>query len=184
MRKYLNLCLNIIALGAAIVLATSHFHFDGLTSIFFAAIVVILGVFLGQITCHFHQRSVGFWVTLVIFVALNILHSMIDGVSLHGYDSASLAAVLSHEVARQPALYLVLWGMLAPFSLNKSIKLLIVPVVVTGAWLTGVSLGTTISLAEGFHVIAEMGVFFFIGDILHHLYEEFQKIIRPEKCCH
>ncbi len=189
MKKYINLGLSSIALLAVLVLAVTHFEYGGLQTILFALIALGIGYWLGSWTCHLHKRQGGFWVTILVFVVLNLLHSMIDGASIGGISSsASGIAVLSHELARQPALYIVLWGMLAPFIAHKPYRLLIVPLAVTGVWIlgayTGYELFFHINQAVWLEPIADMALFLFLGDILHHIYEEYRKLRSKDTCCH
>lgn len=188
MRKYLLLGLNVVAFVAATVLAITHFEYHGTQTIIYAGIATIIGFYLGQWTCHFHRRTEGFWITLGVFVCLNLLHSMIDGASIGGYSFIQGLVVLSHELGRQPALYLVLWSMMAPFVSWRDMRLAIVPVAVTGVWLLGVYLGretySVIASTQWLESMADMAVFLFLGDIIHHLTEEYRKIRYPQKCCH
>lgn len=124
-----------------------------------------------------------------IFVVLNFVHSMIDGASVGGTGTfVQNLAVLSHELGRQPALYLVLWGMLTPFITNTYRRILFVPVAVTGVWIlgayTGFHLFETITHAPWLETIADSALFLFLGDILHHVKEEYQKLKKQSRCCH
>lgn len=189
MKKYTALLFGIIALIATLALIVSHFEYEGVQTIFFALIAIGVGYWLGTWTCHLHKRQNGFWITIIVFVLLNILHSMIDGASIGGLSSfTSGLAVLSHEFARQPALYIVLWGMLAPFVTYRPTRLLLVPLIVTGTWLvgayTGYALFDHITQTSWLEPIADMAVFLFLGDILHHIYEEYRKLTNKDVCCH
>ena len=127
MKNYVSLILSSIALIAVVALTATHFEYRGPSTIVFAAIALLLGYQFGRWTCHLHSRAQGFWITVIIFALLNLLHSMIDGASIGGVASfASGVAVLTHELARQPALYVVLWGMLTPFTLHTRLRVLIV----------------------------------------------------------
>lgn len=189
MKKYINIVLSMIALGAVVTLAATHVVYEGVQSIIFATSSLLIGFWFGRWTCHLHKRQSGFWVTICIFVLLNLLHSMIDGASIGGISSfASGIAVLSHEFARQPVLYVVLWGMLTPFIARRPSRLLIVPLAVTGVWVlgayTGYELFFHINQAPWLEPIADMAVFLFLGDIIHHLYEEYHKLKHTTACCH
>jgi hypothetical protein len=189
MKKYIPFSLSIIALIATLALVVSHFEYDGLRTIVFIAVALVIGYRLGSWTCHLHKRQNGFWVTIIVFVVLNVLHSMIDGASIGELSSfTSGLAVLSHELARQPALYIVLWGMLAPFVIYRPARLLLVPVIVTGTWLVGAYIGygmfDYIGHAEWLEPIADMAVFLFLGDIIHHIREEYGKLRNKKTCCH
>ena len=189
MKRYIPLTLNIIALIAATILVGTHFHYEGPSTIFFALIALGAGYLFGTWTCHLHKKVGGFWITIGLFVLLNMLHSMIDGASIGGMDSLSSAvAVLSHEAARQPALYIVLWGMLTPFVSHKSSRLLITPLAVTGVWVLGIYLGNSTLTYLGeitwLNHVADMAGFLFIGDIVHHVIEEYRKCTKTSTCCH
>lgn len=186
--KYLNITLNTIALIAIGFLAVTHFEYNGWYTILFAVAATAIGYLLGMWTCHLHKKNMGFWITIIIFVVLNLLHSAIDGTSITSFTAlASVVAILSHELARQPALYLVLWGMLTPFATARQYRILIVPIAVTGVWMIGVSIGHTIFADAGgiswIEPLADQAMFLFLGDILHHLYEEYGKL-KHQTCCH
>jgi hypothetical protein len=188
MRRYVNIILSGIALVAVLVLTVGHFEYEGWYTIIFALIALGIGYWFGKWTCHIHKRQKGFWITIVVFVLLNLMHSMIDGASVGGVDSFSKGiAILSHEFARQPALYIILWGMLTPFTLSRH-RLLIVPIAVTGIWFVGVYLGYEfflhVSQADWLEPIADQAMFLFLGDIIHHLYEEYRKLTHKDTCCH
>ncbi len=118
MQKYLNITLNVIALLAVIILTVTHFEYEGLQTLIYALVAIIIGYWFGKWTCHLHKKQNGLWITVAVFSILNLMHSMIDGASIGGVTSFTAGiAILSHEFARQPALYVVLWGMLTPFIL-------------------------------------------------------------------
>lgn len=189
MKKYIPIVLSTIALIAVAVLAGTHFEYEGIQTIVYALLATGIGYWIGRWTCHLHKRQSGFWITIGIFIILNLMHSMIDGASIGGISSfASGIAILSHEFARQPALYVVLWGMLTPFIAHKPSRLLIVPLAVTGVWFLGAYAGYELFLhinaASWLEPIADMAVFLFLGDILHHLHEEYRKRTKKGACCH
>jgi len=172
-----------------VILASTHFEYDGWQTILFALIALCVGYWFGKWTCHLHKRQNGFWITIGVFVLLNFMHSMIDGASISGVNSITAAiAILSHEFARQPALYIVLWGMLTPFIPRKHHRLLLVPVAVTGVWCIGVYIGhelfVHINRATWLEPIADQALFLFLGDILHHIREEYRKLSNKNDCCH
>lgn len=189
MKKYLNITLSSIAFLAAAVLLATHFEYDGIQTILFALLSLVIGYQFGTWTCHFHTKQKGFWITISVFVALNLLHSMIDGASIGGFSSFSQSiAVLSHEFARQPALYIVLWGMITPFITGTYHRLLVVPIIVTGVWLIGVFLGQELFMhidrAPWLEPLADQAMFLFLGDIIHHIIEEGRKLRNRKDCCH
>ncbi len=189
MKRYLNFGLHTIALIAVGILIATHFEYEGIKTLVFATIALFAGYYLGKWTCHLHTKQSGFWMTIAIFVLLNIVHSMIDGASIGEVSSfAGGLAMLSHEFARQPALYVVLWGMLTPFIAHTPTRLLLVPLIVTGTWLLGAYAGygafAYIASAPWLEPIADMAVFLFLGDILHHIHEEYDKLTKKADCCH
>ncbi len=189
MKKYLNILLSSLALIAVALLVVIHIDYQGWHTVLYAFIAVIIGYWFGMWTCHFHKKQKGFLITVVVFSLLNLLHSMIDGASTGGFTSYTNAiAILSHEFARQPALYIVLWGMITPFVIKRHHRVLIVLVTVTGVWLVGVALGRDlylhISRAPWLGPIADQALFLFLGDLIHHIYEEYRKLFTVDACCH
>ncbi len=189
MKRYFILTLHSIALVAVVALIASHFEYDGPVTIIASLVAIIVGYVLGSWTCHLHKSKHGFWITIAVFVALNLLHSTIDGASIGDVPSfAQDIAVLSHELARQPALYIVLWGMLTPFIANHYSRLAVLPVAVTGIWMLGAYLGfrlfETITEVPWLEIVADSAIYLFLGDIIHHLIEEYHKLKRTDTCCH
>ena len=78
--------------------------------------------------------------------------------------------------------------MLTPFTLAKQYRILIVPIVVSGVWMLGVYLGyklfININQTVWLEPIADMAVFLFLGDILHHIIEQYSKLKNRNTCCH
>jgi|JI10StandDraft_1071094.scaffolds.fasta_scaffold653557_2 hypothetical protein len=139
---------------------------------------IILGFWFGKITCSMHSKKTGFWITVSLFILLNLFHSLIDGVTLtHLSVLYKNIAIYSHELLRQPALYIVFWSMLQPFLISKSTKMGISIIAITGVWILGMYLGTLLGASvQELHindVFLELLIFIFIGDIIHHLYDEF-----------
>jgi len=189
MGKYINITLSFIAFFASMILIGTHFEYEGLQTLLFASTAIAIGYWFGKWTCHLHKKQRGFWLTIAVFVILNLLHSMIDGASIGGATSfASGIALLSHEFARQPALYIVLWGMLTPFVLSKPLRFLIVPLAVSCVWLLGAYIGSNLFVkiheTTWLEPIADMAMFLFLGDILHHIIEQYQKLKSKKACCH
>ncbi len=189
MKKYINLLLHSVALLAIVILIATHFEYDGWLTIVFGILAIIAGYWFGQWTCHVHKKHKGFWITIGLFVLLNFMHSMVDGASVGQADSFFGAiALLSHEFARQPALYVVLWGMLTPFVFKRSYRMLLVPVMVTGVWLLGVygghGLAIYVDQISWLELVADQALFLFLGDILHHIFEEYGKLKKQGRCCH
>jgi hypothetical protein len=189
MKRYFPFVLHTVALVAVLILIISHIRVEGALALVPAILAIIAGYLIGSWTCHIHQLKRGFWVTMVVFVLLNLVHSVIDGASVGDITSfAQGLAVLSHEFARQPALYVVLWGMLTPFVKQEYRRLFVVPVVVTGTWFVGAYIGyhaveavAQVAWLEG---VADWGLFLFLGDIAHHIREEYRKLRNVNDCCH
>ena len=189
MKKYAPLVLNAVAILAIITLIATHLEYNGIQTIVYALIAITIGYHLGRWTCHLHQKQQGFWITIGVFVLLNLIHSMIDGASIGEVSSfAGGVAMLSHEMARQPALYIVLWGMLTPFISHRPTRLLIAPLAVTGVWMLGAYMGyglfSHINETVWLEPIADMAVFLFLGDLIHHIREEYGKLKHKAACCH
>ncbi len=189
-KKYGVLALNCGALLAGIWIASTHIgQLLSTPGLVLICCTLFLGYQLGKWTCHAHARNIGLWVTVGIFTILNFTHSLIDGASLAAgfgrrIESVQWAALLSHELARQPALYIMILAILAPL---RS-KWLLAPLLVTGVWWTGLQLGKStgsiVRDVHGLELVTNLGLFLFLGDILHHLREEWEKITGKNKCCH
>ncbi len=189
MKRYFPIVLHIVAFGAAIVLIGSHIRTEGFLPIVPTAIAIVCGYLIGSWTCHIHQMRKGFWITIAVFVGINVLHSVIDGASVGDMSSFTQGlAILSHEFARQPALYVVLWGMLTPFVQQQYRRLFVVPVIVTGTWFVGAYIGyhavAVVAHTPWLEGIADLAIFLFLGDIIHHIREEYRKLVHPQDCCH
>jgi hypothetical protein len=143
------------------------------------------GYYLGKITCSVHLKNMSLGITLVVFILMNIVHSFIDGISFIGQSFIYwISAVGGHEAIRQPMLYIILWAMLQPVVKNNYIKILICFAAVTGTWFVGISLGK-VSGASISHLFdaakwVSYTIFLFIGDILHHLIDQYN-IIKQKK---
>jgi hypothetical protein len=79
-------------------------------------------------------------------------------------------------------------GVLAIQASSTQAALLIVPLAVTGVWFLGAYAGYELFLhinaVSWLESIADMAVFLFLGDILHHLHEEYRKRTKKGACCH
>jgi hypothetical protein len=161
-----------------IVFAVLLYHMkDEFVHIWIIPIYLIVGYYFGKITCGTHSKKYGLWLTFGLFISLNFIHSLFDGIL-----SASLSteyrtlAIYSHELIRQPALYVVIWGMLAPFS-KKYHKIIMSVLAVTGVWLLAMYIGTFassyINQYSSLNGYIAMTIFIFLGDIIHHLVDEY-----------
>lgn len=189
MKKYFTLILNIVALSATIPLAITHYSYEGWYSPLIAFLVVVAGYLFGRWTCHIHNRQTAFLLTFIIFVLLNFLHSLLDGVSIGAVDSFLKVLALSpHELGRQLPLYVTFLGMLSPFIGTKKYRIIaVVMMSVTGVWVIGTYMGYQLLghlKTSRFEIIADQATFLFLGDIIHHLYEGFVALKKKRVCCH
>lgn len=142
---------------------------------------LVAGFYFGKLTCAQGMKERGFWLTLLFFGLLNLLHSTIDGLGFAQFSKThEITGLLFHEIIRQPTLYVLMWAMLEPFKTSKTIKIFTSLFAVTGIWLIGLGLGRLgifAALEQSFlHEFISYGIFIFIGDIAHHAYDEFEKI--------
>lgn len=147
-------------------------------------IYLVVGYYFGKITCGTHSKKYGLWLTLGLFVLLNFLHSLIDGVLLTSIstDYRSIA-IYSHELIRQPALYVVIWSMLTPFTTKSAYKVILSILAVTGIWAismyAGIILGNAVDTLSKFDTYLAMTIFIFAGDIIHHLIDDIHHMKHP-----
>lgn len=147
-------------------------------------IAIISGFLLGKLTCNTHYKRTGFWITLVIFVIINGLHSFIDGVSLVGMSQAQrIAFIVAHEIIRQPLLFIIFLAMIAPFTLSKPFRFASAFIAVTGVWIMTTALGTQFGLQlvgiESIEPYVGYFQFLFLGDIIHHLVDYWEHRKKP-----
>jgi hypothetical protein len=139
-----------------------------------------LGYLLGKITCNSHTRTVGMWLTFAVFILVNGLHSFIDGISLSGIGHGTgIGLMIGHELLRQPIMYIIFLGMMAPFSLGTGLKnalyarYLLAFFAVTGIWIITVFLGSQVGSYLNTLIAWEPYIkylqFLFVGDIIHHI---------------
>lgn len=168
----------VIVAGALVLVFTSEF---GLDYWWLIPIVLALGFFFGKLTCDVQFRNAGLFATLGLFAGLNFFHSMIDGVAFMELNSIGRnLGIFGHELIRQPALYAIVFGMLSPFSAGRTKKILFAAIAVTGVWLLGLFAGQYwggfIEQVGFLHDILGYSLFLFIGDIAHHLYDDWQRL--------
>lgn len=168
----------VLMLAAIVVLVVGTNAAREASNIFIIIPYLIIGYLFGMITCNIHSKKTGAWITFLVFAILNLVHSLIDGIALTtiAIEYRNLA-IYSHELIRQPALYVFFWAMLAPFKVHTVAKIFLSIFAITGIWLIGMHLGTSGGYLLGNLHIAdkflELSIFIFIGDILHHLYDDF-----------
>ncbi|HQV64919.1 MAG TPA: hypothetical protein PKZ56_01680 [Candidatus Paceibacterota bacterium] len=160
----------------------THIHINTLWII---PIYLIIGYYFGKLTCGTHSKKYGIWLTLGLFILLNFIHSLFDGIlSLTISDQYQGLAIISHELIRQPALYVVIWSMLAPFG-KRYHKIVMSILAVTGVWMIGLYIGTLgISFIHQLSSISDyisITIFIFAGDIIHHLIDEYVDIRNYKK---
>lgn len=167
-----------LMLAAIVVLVVGTDAVRDTSNILIIISYLIIGYIFGMITCNIHSKKTGAWITFLFFALLNMIHSLIDGITLTtiAIEYRNLA-IYSHELIRQPALYVFFWAMLSPFNVHAVNKVFISILAVTGIWLLGMHLGTSGGYLLGNLHIADkflsLSIFIFIGDILHHLYDDF-----------
>lgn len=147
-------------------------------------IYLIVGYYFGKVTCGTHSKKYGLWLTLGLFVLLNFLHSLIDGVLLTSITTSYRnIAIYSHELIRQPALYVIIWSMFTPFTTKTTYKVILSVLAVTGIWAvgmyTGTILGSMIDTFSKFDIYLAMTIFIFAGDIIHHLIDDVHHLKHP-----
>ena len=60
------------------------------------------GYYLGKLTCGMHVKSASLRLSITLFVVMNIIHSLTDGLSFTGQPVWYwLTAVSAHEIIRQ-----------------------------------------------------------------------------------
>lgn len=152
----------------AAIVATTPFNGASMAAI-------VLGYLFGMLTCGAHMKRFGFWLTIAVFVALNFLHSLVDGVAFHELSSSvKYAAVFGHELIRQPMLYAIVIAMLQPFSIGGKKEWGIAVVSVTGGWLAGFVAASAFSgELAGLEPFLGAGLYFFLGDIVHHMVDQY-----------
>lgn len=141
---------------------------------------LLAGYLFGKLTCGTHTKKYGFWLTFLLFVVLNFIHSLFDGfLSLAISTDYRNLAIYSHELIRQPPLYIIVTAMLAPFGK----KLLTIPMsvfAVTGVWIIGMYVGVTnahyLQNVASLSSFVTLTLFIFLGDIIHHLIDEYSEL--------
>jgi hypothetical protein len=167
-----------IAMAVSFLLLKGEQHFY---NPFLILVLLSGGYYLGKITCSVHLKNTSMGITIFVFILMNIVHSFIDGISITGQPFLYwLGAAGGHELIRQPTLYIILWAILQPASINGFFKALICILSVTIAWLIGIWLGkiSGASVAHLYPVGEWIGysIFIFIGDIVHHLIDQYRLV--------
>jgi hypothetical protein len=171
-----------ITLAILLLLLKSEQHYSNLLTV-----IALLcgGYYLGKITCSVHYKNMSIGITMLVFILMNVMHSFIDGISFSGQSFFYwLSAVGGHEIIRQPTLYIVLWTILQPIESDKYVKIIICILSVTIAWMLGIWLGkiSGASISHLYPTAEWVGysIFLFIGDISHHLTDQY-RIIKRKK---
>lgn len=138
-----------------------------------------LGYLLGKITCNNHFKNSGIWITIFVFVLINGLHSLIDGISLVGMSHWKVLGLMAgHELIRQPVLYALFLGMILPFEhLSRWARYALAFAAVTGVWAIAVGIGSLfgnelVTLSSFEHFVPYLQ-FLFVGDVVHHVIDWF-----------
>ncbi len=147
-------------------------------------IALVLGYLFGKLTCGTHFKGWGIVVTILVFALVNFAHSLVDGIAVLGLSNNALrfAAVYGHELVRQPLLYIIFFAMMEPFALSRSIKIILAIIAVTGIWFLGYHIGSSftglrVAIPEG---LLLQGLYFFIGDIIHHLHDDYSHAFKKQ----
>jgi len=149
------------------------------SNIFLICLTLAIGYYLGKLTCNLNFKNFSLFITLFIFILMNILHSFIDGISIGNQPLIyGIGAIFGHELIRQPTLYILFWSILEPSNTRFYKKLILSFLAITLTWLLGIWLG---KLCRGWvsHIyhasdLLGYGIFLFIGDIIHHLIDQYQ----------
>jgi len=173
----------LILLVAAISLLVVQ-SWDELPRSIFGIVLIIalfgLGYWFGKITCGEHTKKYGMPLTIGVFALLNLAHSMIDGISLSSLNSTAWFPILAHEIVRQSILYVILYEMLAPFRQRIIPRTITLVLAVTGIWFVGLWIGeqagSFLGTVEWLHPYLAAASFILIGDIFHHMMDEYQSI--------
>ena len=139
-------------------------------------LITILGYLFGKYTCGFQaSRGYGFYTTIIVFALLNLIHSIIDGTLFINNNFMASILMSGHELVRQPILYTLFFGMISIFEVPQYKKIMISILSISFTWILGLLIGKyfiPISL-EQFDNIAIYTYAFFIGDVLHHVFDYF-----------
>lgn len=129
----------------------------------------VSGYLLGKITCNFHYKHIQKAILIFIFIATNILHSIVDGIlftALPFWEGVTFT--LGHEVLRQPLLFMLWIGMTLDFKIKKSTKVISALAVIFIPWALGIYFAKYIPI-EVKHINLTIIYAFLCGDIVHHI---------------
>ena len=154
------------------------------TNLLLIIVLTCAGYFLGKITCSLHYKNTSLAFTLLVFILMNLVHSFIDGISFTRQSFVYwFSAVSAHEAIRQPTLYVVLWALLQPIKSSLWTKGMICFLSVSVGWVIGSWLGkiTGTSVSQFLQLREWLGysIFLFIGDITHHLIDQYKSLKSP-----
>jgi hypothetical protein len=180
-KYYLKATLITAAVVLLLLKSEQHFSYP-----FLILALLCGGYWLGKITCSIHLKNASMGLTILVFTTMNLIHSFVDGLSLTGQPFVyAISAVAGHEMIRQPTLYIILWAMLQPLNTPTITKVFICFFAVTGVWLFSVYLGEASStgISRLYNVANWVGysVFLFVGDIIHHLSDQYVLLARNRK---
>ena len=136
--------------------------------------IFVSGYFFGRWTCgNKVKKGSGFIATILTFVLLNLVHSVVDGTMFKSMclDLYSIGMAAGHEIIRQPLLYFFFITATAPFAKPMWQKIFIGILTITGIWILGLGIGSQITISAEYlpdHEIALYTYLFFGGDIFHH----------------
>jgi hypothetical protein len=148
-------------------------------TLFFIILALVLGYGFGKLTCSEHiSGKRGLFMTISIIILINLIHSMIDGLIVHQYEKFSAVIItVMHELIRQPFMYVVVAMTLFPFTKTWWVRFGLSFIIVTIVWIFGLVIGYYGSVTihgddkvnQIIHEISHYGIYFIIGDGLHHL---------------
>lgn len=141
---------------------------------FILPLIFAAGYLFGVWTCGMRaNQDRGFILTILIFIFLNLIHSIVDGTLLRSLtpDLYSFAVIAAHEAIRQPLLYLFFFSAIGPFAGSLWQKIPLGLLAVTGTWILGLGIGSSLTLHFKYLPHNEIAFFiyaFFGGDVFHH----------------
>lgn len=148
-------------------------------TLFFIILALVLGYGFGKLTCSEHiSGKKGLLMTIIIIILINLIHSMIDGLIVHQYEKFSAVIItVIHELVRQPFMYIAVAMTLFPFTKTWWVRFGLSFMIVTVVWFFGLIIGYYGSVTihsndevnQIIHEISHYGIYFLIGDGLHHL---------------
>jgi len=177
LKNYYWYWFKLVILTIAVVLLTVQ-SWHEISSRIAVIVFIILGYWFGKLTCMRSISDYGLWITLLVFIGLNLLHSTIDGIALIGQAHSSYFPILAHEIVRQSALYFIIAESITPFMKSWWAKIPVAIISVSGIWILGIFIGLTsghaIESITWLDPYLPMTMFILVGDMIHHMVDEYQ----------